>query len=112
MRVDANFGFAVPLEVPGVDAELMTPQVSKEQAEKLANLFRNNWRTKFPEVQCEGFGVSRAALVAIDSSPKASASPSSTSRLAVQIPVGGKSTKSTRVVSRGLATVADLAERA
>jgi len=112
MRVDANFGFAVPLEVPGVDAELMTPQVSKEQAEKLANLFRNNWRTKFPEVQCEGFGVSRAALVAIDSSPKASASPSSTSRLAVQIPVGGKSTKSTKVASRGLATVADLAKRA
>ena len=32
MRVDNNFGFTVPLEVPGVDTQLMTPDVTQDTA--------------------------------------------------------------------------------
>jgi len=112
MRVDGTFGFAVPLEVSGVDTELMTPNVTKEQADKLANLFRQNWRAKFPSVQCEGFSVSRASLMAKDVLPKAKESVHPRSRLVVQVPVGGSTIKRTGLASRGVATAADSTEKA
>jgi phosphoenolpyruvate carboxykinase (ATP) len=115
MRTDTTFGFAVPREVPGVNAELMTPDITKEQADKLANLFRQNWRTKFPSVQCEGFSVSRAALIAKDAHlPRAKerarpSSPKAKVQVQAKVPVGsgGVPAKMTGVTSRGVATAAD-----
>eukprot|EP00746_Dinoflagellata_sp_MGD_P127512 gnl/MRDRNA2_/MRDRNA2_62069_c0_seq1.p1 gnl/MRDRNA2_/MRDRNA2_62069_c0~~gnl/MRDRNA2_/MRDRNA2_62069_c0_seq1.p1 ORF type:complete len:682 (-),score=121.45 gnl/MRDRNA2_/MRDRNA2_62069_c0_seq1:37-2001(-) len=110
MRVDSTFGFAVPLEVPGVSADLMSPDITKDQAEKLANLFRQNWRTKFPSVQCEGFSVSRAALIANDALPRAkeSARPPSRANVQAKVAIGGVPVKRTvPTASRGVTTTAE-----
>ena len=49
-RLDQVFGFDVPLEVPGVDSELLDPRSTwrdpeayDERAEKLARMFRENF---------------------------------------------------------------------
>jgi phosphoenolpyruvate carboxykinase (ATP) len=54
-RVDENFGFEVPLAVPGADQALLDPRSSwsdpaayDEQARKLAAMFRKNFE-KFPD---------------------------------------------------------------
>jgi phosphoenolpyruvate carboxykinase (ATP) len=54
-RVDENFGFAVPLSVPGVDQAFLDPRSTwsdpaayDEQARSLAAMFRKNFE-KFPD---------------------------------------------------------------
>ncbi|WP_395173399.1 phosphoenolpyruvate carboxykinase [Roseibium alexandrii] len=56
-RTDANFGFEVPVEVAGVDTEILTPRdtwADKEaydaQAAKLVDMFVNNFETFEPHV--------------------------------------------------------------
>src|ERR1043166_1626385 len=51
MRVDPNFGFRVPVSVPGVDAKIMNPRDTwadkaayDAQARKLVSMFRDNFR--------------------------------------------------------------------
>jgi phosphoenolpyruvate carboxykinase (ATP) len=54
-RIDENFGFEVPLAVPGVDQALLDPRATwsdpaayDAQARRLAAMFRKNFQ-KFPD---------------------------------------------------------------
>ena len=54
-RKDENFGFHVPVHVPGVDANLLDPRSTwsnatayDAQAEKLADMFANNFAQYVP----------------------------------------------------------------
>jgi phosphoenolpyruvate carboxykinase (ATP) len=64
-RVDPVFGFEVPLEVPGVDSQLLEPRSTwrdpeayDERAEKLAHMFRKNFE-QFDDPQIAAAGPSR-----------------------------------------------------
>ena len=64
-RVDPVFGFEVPLEVPGVDSQLLEPRSTwrdpeayDERAEKLARMFRENFE-QFDDPQIAAAGPSR-----------------------------------------------------
>jgi phosphoenolpyruvate carboxykinase (ATP) len=55
-RVDDVFGFEVPVEVPGVERSLLTPrdtwrdpQRYDEKARELAQMFADNFESKFPD---------------------------------------------------------------
>jgi phosphoenolpyruvate carboxykinase (ATP) len=56
-RTDPVFGLAVPLRVPGVDAKLLDPRGTwrdpdryDEKARALAAMFRENFETRFADV--------------------------------------------------------------
>lgn len=58
MEVDEVFGFEVPTEVPGLSPEVLKTNVPRDQKEKLATLFRENWNAKFSDVKTDGFTIS------------------------------------------------------
>jgi len=50
MRIDPNFGFEVPIEVPGIDSKILDPRSTWEdsnaydqQAQKLVEMFKVNF---------------------------------------------------------------------
>ena len=59
-RKDANFGFEVPVEVPGVDATLLDPKATwadkaayDAQAAKLVKMFSDNFGQYLPHVDTD-----------------------------------------------------------
>jgi phosphoenolpyruvate carboxykinase (ATP) len=59
-RKDANFGFEVPVSVPGVDARLLDPRQTwsdgsayDKQAQKLVNMFAGNFAQYVPYIDAD-----------------------------------------------------------